>query len=232
MAVTRVADLGPYRRETEDRRRAERRTLMKWLVKFLNDGAEALTPAGCRAADVKLRELTAACFGMNGVLPTAWMRVLGRGSRRERLRRLRPSEVRVIHQRLCEVFEELRPFDPAKQETVPYVSVPAEIESVYLTVRGARIESLRAAAWPALLWLAIVATLEEFGPQIIRCSAPSCRRLLLRTGRRKFCSLACAQQVRSSTWYEANREEAKRRRREAYARDVRKTHPKAKIRAL
>ena len=40
---------------------------------------------------------------------------------------------------------------------------------------------------------------------------------------------SCSQMVRSHRWYQAHRPEAQRRRREAYAKEVKTKYPRAKI---
>ena len=165
------------------------------------------------------------------------------GIPKPRPRRLTRAQVRDIHARLRQVCDALFPVNDAQADAAT-VFLPVHIQHVGL--RRSRVGAARqqttatgqeagtvvrvyGAPWPDWLWLAIAAALEEFGPRMIRCTVPDCRRLFLRNRRQAYCSTACSQRVRSKLWYDTHRAEVQKRRRQSYERDVQKKSPKLRV---
>lgn len=138
------------------------------------------------------------------------------------------AEIRAIHVQLREILHALWPRsgETAKQR----IPLPAGIQCVHLSNDGKEIRRIYGANWPDWFWVGIAALLEEFGSHIERCQAPDCGRLFLRIRRQSYCSAECSQRVRSRRWYEAHRDEARERRREAYEKEVRiRSYARAKV---
>ena len=153
---------------------------------------------------------------------------------RAHLPELRRDEIRQLQARLLQVMGALRPTDdPPDLSATPisYVQIPSVIKSVHLMndLSGGGIKRVYGADWRHLRWLAIATLLEEFGEQIARCGAPGCTELFLRNRRQEYCSRGCSQKVRSSKWYDAHREAAQEKRRQAYRREVKRTSPGARV---
>ena len=131
--------------------------------------------------------------------------------------------MRQVQARLRHVLEVLRPSDPPFEPSrvrIMYASIPGAITGLYLmndvSNEGLGIQRVYGADWRHVRWLAIASLLEEFGARIVRCKAPECTQLFLRTRRQEYCSKKCSQKVRSLKWYTAHRDTAQARRRQAY----------------
>lgn len=83
------------------------------------------------------------------------------------------------------------------------------------------------ARWPDIFFVRVAEMFETFGSLVARCS--ECQTLFLRTRRQAYCSKRCSQKARSKRWYKTHREQAKLKRRDRYAKEIRKTYPYAKI---
>ena len=165
------------------------------------------------------------------------------GIPKPRPRRLTRAQVCDIHTRLRQACDALFPVDEGHADAAT-VFIPVNIQHVGLRrsrvgmaqqkarakrSEAGKISRVYGAAWPDWLWLAIAAALEEFGPRIMRCTAPDCSRLFLRNRRQAYCSTACSQRVRSKLWYDTHRAEAQKRRRESYEHDVQKKSPTLRV---
>ena len=243
------------RRKTADDRAFERERdrWLDWLLFFY-----ALPVATLRTSEwvtlklpTQLEGFATRFMGLGGVWPSgivtgqADLAILPGwgGILKPRPRRLTRAQVCEIHARLCQACDALFPVNE-EHAAAATVFIPANIQHVGL--RRSRVGTARqkakatgheagtvvrvyGAAWPDWLWLAIAAALEEFGPRIIRCTVPDCRRLFLRNRRQAYCSTACSQRVRSKHWYDTHRAEAQKRRRQSYERDVQKKSPKLRV---
>ena len=109
------------------------------------------------------------------------------------------------------------------------VRIEVRAHQVMLIKNEGKFERSILAEWPNSFWIAVVEILEDSGHRLARCLRPACQRLIVKTRRQQYCSLGCSQMVRSHRWYEAHRPEAQRRRREAYAKEVKAKYPRAKI---
>jgi hypothetical protein len=140
------------------------------------------------------------------------------------------GEIRAFHAQLREILNAL--WSGSGEHPGGLVRIPAAVQHVYLhlTLDSRGIKRIYGSGWPAWLWLAVAAVLEEFGSHIKRCQAPHCGRLFLRIRRQAYCSVECSQRVRSRRWYEAHQNEARDRRRDAYERHIRQKYPGANIR--
>ena len=143
---------------------------------------------------------------------------------RAHLPRRTRDQMRNFQARLRRVLEELRPSDPQVDpawQLIRYPSIPGAIKNVYLMndLRSDSVSGFKrvyGADWRHLRWLAIASLLEEFGEHVVRCDAPDCAHLFLRTRRQQYCSRKCSQRVRSASWYKEHQETAKQKRRQAY----------------
>ena len=100
------------------------------------------------------------------------------------------------------------------------VRIKARTQAVVVVAFGSgQIDSAYLAPWPDIFWLSIISLLKKHGRKIKRCGARSgrtrCGRLFFRLKRQEFCSRTCSQRERARRWYEKNRPQALRRRREA-----------------
>ena len=111
----------------------------------------------------------------------------------------------------------------------PLVQIEIRAHQVILLKNEGQLERSILAEWPNSFWIAVVEILEDSGHRLAQCLRPACQRLIVKTRRQQYCSLSCSQMVRSHRWYEAHRPEAQRRRREAYAKEVKAKYPRAKI---
>ncbi len=146
------------------------------------------------------------------------------------------TEVRRVHAQVRRVLSELWPTrDPgdAGNDRVPAnlrkfgrTMIPARIDRVYLSAGPRGVRRLYGAASRDLIWIGISGLLEEFGDRLRRCDAPGCGRLFVRERRQVYCSTSCSQRVRSAKWYSSHQEEARERRRRAYAREAKQNLPK------
>ena len=108
-----------------------------------------------------------------------------------------------------------------------YSDFPITAEWIGITVNKGKFRRFIGGDWPSSYWLRVIDLLEEAGPMLVRCG--HCNALLIKRGRKEYCSKKCSQKVRSNNWYINNRELACERRREAYVKFKRKTQPKAKV---
>ncbi len=79
-----------------------------------------------------------------------------------------------------------------------------------------RIKKTDYAAWPDLIWLAVVDLMTECGHLLRRCQ--ECTRLFIKKKRQAYCSQRCSQRLRWREWYKKHRDqpEVKARLRQAY----------------
>ena len=227
----------------------ERVELVRWLIDdFLRRDLGKLPAADWSRLQKELDHLTWKLVGGGTVFPVTWLEQLASerltfleerlGERRFRahLPKLKRKEMRQVQAHLRQVLKDLRPIDSQRgPPPVMYPSIPGVIKRVHLVndrfaESGLGIKRVYGADWCHLRWLAIATLLEECGEQIARCLAPGCTQLFLRNRRQEYCSRSCSQKVRSSTWYEAHREDAKERRRQSYRREVELKHPGARVR--
>ena len=113
-------------------------------------------------------------------------------------------------------------------ETV-FLNIEIGTHQVMLLENDGQLEQSILAEWPNSFWIAVVEILEDSGHRLARYLRPACQRLIVKTRRQLYCSSSCSQMVRSHRWYEVHRPEAQRRRREAYAKEVKAKYPRAKI---
>jgi len=78
---------------------------------------------------------------------------------------------------------------------------------------------------------ASVALLAAFADQLLHCEDETCRRLFYRKGRKRFCSVLCAQRVRSRNWYRENKGVVSEKQHGTYRRRMqRELHPNVVVR--
>jgi hypothetical protein len=150
-------------------------------------------------------------------------------------RQLRPSEIRRLQEQLRSLFLALRPTHPETVTEWTYPALPARITRVHVGTSAdtSSIYEVYGAPWPDRFWLAVLWLLKAHGPRFRRCMAPKgtdrCGRLFLQAKREPHCSRQCSQRARARTWYVEHAEDVRKRRRDAYASEVRAKHPGAKL---
>ncbi len=151
-------------------------------------------------------------------------RVLPRGSTDDELT---PVALLALQREVLNKLDHLVSFPDA-----PLVQIEIRAHQVMLLKNEGQLERSILAEWPNSFWIAVVEILEDSGHRLARCLRPACQRLIVKTRRQLYCSSSCSQMVRSHRWYEVHRPEAQRRRREAYAKEVKAKYPRAKIKTI
>jgi hypothetical protein len=121
-----------------------------------------------------------------------------------------------------------------------YWAMPAALDGVHAIVwrdRAGRValDYNGAEGWPRGFWITFAQVLLNAGDRLRRCPAQTrkagvCGQVFVRTGRRLYCSAACAQRERSRTHYAAHRAEIAEARHQAYFSRLKRAHPRAKER--
>ncbi len=138
---------------------------------------------------------------------------------------VRPKALRALQRKLVKMLDDL----VSGSRIGAVLEIELDSHRVMLLAKGEYIERIDCAEWPDSFWLTVIETLENSGHRLARCLRPECQRLVVKTRRQRYCSSSCSQMVRSHRWYQAHRPEAQRRRREAYAKEVKTKYPRAKI---
>jgi hypothetical protein len=130
-----------------------------------------------------------------------------------------------IHAELNEMFNAL-----FKQDALGTAKIPGP-DNILLIRHPSRRWILRRAqvSYPHLLWYNVGILFAEAGSRIQQCE--ECGKLFLaKTNRKAPCSLKCSRKGRNRRWYQTHSWYARKRRREAYLKEIHKLHPNAKIR--
>ena len=195
-------------------RAAGERALLEWLFGFERCDVSALNREELDETRHDLRRFGAVRDGV--VLPAEVLP----GRTTHPTPRLSRQAVMDIQTHVRELLTHVRP--PAQSEAMPPTILRIQVRTTEVLLVGfgsGQIDSVYLAPWPDRLWLAIIALLKKHWEHIMRCGSRSgtgqCGRLFFRLKRQEFCSKTCSQRERARRWYEKNRPQALRRRREA-----------------
>ena len=151
------------------------------------------------------------------------------------------AEVRKLQKWVVSLMEMARPKD---MELAPTITESGEVEERVILpinyvpssrpVHLMQTDTFRRLAFykdTDLYREASVALLAAFADRLLHCEDETCRRLFYRKGRKRFCSVLCAQRVRSRNWYRENKGVVSERQHGAYHRRMqRELHPKVVVR--
>ncbi len=206
------------RTHLREARAAEGYTRLEWLIDFERCDVSTLGKEDLIAIRQRLGRFTSVRDG--DVLPVEVLSGSKTASA-SRIPRLSRKVIADIQKNLRALFTLIRPPDQTPSMPPIRVRIEARTQGVDVVAFGSgQIDSVHAAVWPDILWLAIIALLQEHGTKIRRCGARTgatrCGTLFLRSRRQTFCSKACSQRERARRWYERHGSEVRRQRRAAY----------------